>query len=238
MSTGISKVVGSFLGLLDIKTIRGSGNLITESRSVSDFDRVDLSGCGQVVITQSGEESLVVETDDNIMPYVRTIVKTGTLDLGFDAKYKRISPTRLWFTLNVKDLVGLKISGSGDITAASLDTDRLEVKVSGSGDVGIDSLTAKNVKVRISGSGDVELAGEATGQDIGVSGSGKYRAQDLHSETVKVKISGSGSTTVRATESLDAHTSGSGAVNYYGNPKVKSKITGSGKIESQGDHQA
>ena len=236
MSTGISKVVDSLLGLLGIKTIRGSGNLTTESRSVKDFDRVDLSGCGQVVITQGGEESLVVETDDNIMPYVRTMVKARTLDLGFDAKHKNISPTHLRFTLNVKDLVGLKISGSGDITAASLDTDRLEVKVSGSGDVGIDSLTAKNVKVRISGSGDVELAGETTKQDIDTSGSGKYRAQDLHSETVKAKISGSGTTTVWATKSLNARISGSGAVDYYGNPKVKANISGSGRIKSQGDH--
>ncbi len=236
MSTGIFKVVDSLLGRLGARTIRGSGNLVTESRSVKDFDRVDLHGCGQVVITQGGDESLVVETDDNIMPHVRTVVKARTLDLDFDPKHKNVSPTRLQFTLNVKDLVGLKVSGSGDIMAASLDTDRLEVKVGGSGDVGIDSLTAKNTRVRISGSGDVVLAGEASGQDIGVSGSGKYRAQDLCSETAKVRISGSGSATVWAIQSLNARISGSGAVNYYGKPKVKSEISGSGRIKGRGDH--
>ncbi len=236
MSSGIPKVVDSLLGLFGIKTIRGSGNLITESRSVSDFDRVDLSGRGQVVITQGGEESLVVETDDNVMPYVRTVVKSGTLDLGFDSKYKNISPTHIQFTLGVKDLSGIKISGSGDITADSLDTERLEVKVSGSGNMGIDSLTTKSIKARISGSGNVDLAGEATEQGIGISGSGKYRAQDLRSETAKVKIGGSGSSTVWVTESLNARISGSGAVYYYGKPKVKSKISGSGKIKGRGEH--
>ena len=238
MSTGISKVVDSLLGRLGARTIRGSGNLLTESRSVKDFDRVNLHGCGQVVITQGGDESLVVETDDNIMPHVRTVVKDRTLDLDFDPKHKNVSPTRLQFTLNVKDLVGLKISGSGDMMAASLDTDRLDVRVSGSGNVGIDSLTAKNTRVRISGSGNAELAGEVTGQNVGISGSGKYVAQDLHSETVKAKISGSGSATVWVTESLNARISGSGVMNYYGKPKVRSKISGSGGIKSQGDHQA
>ena len=40
--------------------IKGSGNLITETRQVSNFDRIDLSGVGEVVVTQGGSESLVI----------------------------------------------------------------------------------------------------------------------------------------------------------------------------------
>lgn len=216
--------------------VRGSGDLVTESRNVSNFDRVDLGGSGEVVITQGGEESLTVETDDNIMQYVTTKVRGGTLHLGFDnIRFQSISPSRLKFTLTVKDLTGMSVSGSGNINAASLDTDRLEVNVSGSGDVRIDSLTAEEVKIQISGSGDVELAGEVSGQDIDMNGSGQYHAGDLRSETIEIKISGSGDATVWATESLDVRLIGSGSVSYYDRPQTSLSSSGSGKIKSLGE---
>lgn len=241
MNAKISKTVGLLavvvlLSACGFQIIRGSGDLVTEARNVSNFDRVSLSGSGEVIVTQSGTESLTVETDDNIIEYVTTKVRGGTLYLGFDTtEAKSFSPTRLRFDLNVKDLVGLKISGSGDITAASLDTDRLDARVSGSGDIQIDSLTADEVEVQISGSGDVELAGEATGQDITITGSGEFHAGDLRGETVEVTISGSGSATIWAIQSLDARISGSGSVKYYGSPTVDSSGSGSGKIRSLGE---
>jgi hypothetical protein len=218
----------------DLVGVRGSGKLITESRNVSDFDRVTLAGSGEVILTQGDGESLTVETDDNVMQYVTTEVRGGTLTLGTEPG-KRVSPTRLKFALRVEDLAGLQVSGSGDVVAERFTTDDLEITVSGSGDVQIDALTADEVAVRISGSGDVELAGQVTGQEVTVSGSGKYRAGDLRSETVAVTISGSGDATIWATESLDARITGSGSVGYYGHPETNVSTSGSGKARELGD---
>jgi len=230
--------IGIFLiGAGRIDRIKGSGKLITESRDVSNFDRLVLNGSGEVVITQGEEEALSVETDDNVMPYITTEVKRGILYLGVDTeKVKTISPTRLRFTLNVKDLVGLDISGLGEITAASLDTHGLDIEIDGSGDVQIDSLATEKVEVRIDGSGKVKLAGKATGQDITINGTGKYLTGDLRSDTVKITVSGSGDAVVWATTTLDAHINGSGSVNYYGSPTVDLSGSGSGKMKSLGDH--
>ena len=218
-----------------LNIIRGSGDVITESRNVRDFDRVTLSGSGDVIITQGDDESLTVETDDNIMQYVTTEVRGGTLYLGFERGVSLVSATRLQFDLHVKDLVGVKISGSGNIISESLDTGRLDIDVSGSGDVEVDSLTAQDVEVKISGSGDIELAGEVTGQDITISGSGKYRAGNLRSERGKMTISGSGDATVWTTEAFDSRISGSGSVKYYGKPRINMTGSGSGKVRSLGE---
>jgi hypothetical protein len=216
--------------------IRGSGTLITNSRSVSNFDHVDLSGSGEVYITQSGEESLTVETDDNVMEYITTEVRGGTLYLGFDSQnFSSISPTRLIFTLNVKDLVGVKISGSGDIFSESIESDRLDIRVSGSGEIRIDSLITDSVDVDISGSGEIDLTGETTVQDISITGSGEYKAGNLKSKTVDLSISGSGDATVWVTESFDAHVGGSGSAKYYGTPSVSFSSSGSGDLHSLGE---
>ena len=56
--------------------IKGSGNLITETRQVSNFDSIDLSGSGEVIVTQGGSESLTIETDDNVMEHVKAEVQS------------------------------------------------------------------------------------------------------------------------------------------------------------------
>lgn len=217
------------------RIIRGSGNVIIETRQVSNFDRIDLSGSGEVIVTQGGSESLSIETDDNVMKHVKAVVEGGTLKLGFEDGFNIISTSRLVFYVGVDDLSSLNISGSGDIESDMILTDRLEVSVSGSGDVQIGELSAGSVNAWISGSGEIELIGEAASQDVSISGSGKYLTGDLCSKSVKVSISGSGDATVCATETLDSNSSGSGSVYYYGRPSINSVSSGSGNISNLGE---
>jgi len=215
--------------------IKGSGDLITETRQVRNFDSITLSGSGEVIVTQGGGESLTIETDDNVMEHIKAEVEGGTLKLGFGEGVNIISTSRLIFYVGVDDLSGLTISGSGDIEADMIETSRLDAAISGSGDVQIADLTAGEVKAQISGSGEIDLAGDAAAQDVSISGSGKYLAGDLCSESVKVSISGSGDATVCATETLDSNVSGSGSINYYGRPSINTSDSGSGKINSLGE---
>lgn len=212
--------------------IRGSGEIETAVRVVEDFDRIVLSGSGEVILTQDDGVSLTLETDDNVMEFVRTEVNGGTLELGFVPGQTMISPTQLTFYVVVEDLSGLTISGSGDIEADRLAADRLEITVSGSGDVVITDLQAESLDLLITGSGDIDLTGAAGTQTLTISGSGMYRAGDVCSPAVDVTISGSGEAVVCATETLDADISGSGSVNYYGFPSVTASGAGSGEINS------
>ena len=58
-----------------VRHVEGSGNVITVTRNVADFEAVSLSGFGELNITQGDAVSLNVRTDDNIMPYVKTEVR-------------------------------------------------------------------------------------------------------------------------------------------------------------------
>lgn len=230
-------MLGSFLLVTACNTrvIRGSGEVVTETREVSGFDGISLSGSGEVVIIQNGNESLTIETDDNVMEHIEARVENGELKIGVESGFSILSTTRLIFTVEVDDLKNVAISGSGDIESESIETDYLGAKISGSGDVQISDLTAVEVYISISGSGEVDLAGKATNQDISISGSGKYRAGDMCSESVEVSISGSGNATVCATETLVTKISGSGSVDYYGSPAVDSSGSGSGKVRGLGE---
>jgi hypothetical protein len=247
-STSLSRRNWKVVGLLAIVVflligcrfgvIRGSGNVVTEDRDVSGFDSVALSGFGRVIITQGDEESLTVETDDNLMRYIQTEVRDGTLELGFtdDARYKIPDPSSpIIFHLSLTDLNALDLSGAGSFVIDELDADRLVVTLSGAGDLRIDSLTATDLVVTTSGAGNVELAGAVETQTIDLSGLGNYSARDLESRTATVSISGAGNAGVWVRDTLDVTISGAGGVDYFGSPEVTQNISGVGKVTGRGD---
>jgi len=233
--SGLLLLVALTLTACNVGIIKGSGDLITETRQVSNFDRIALSGSGEVIVTQDGSESLKIETDDNVMKHVKAEVKNGILNLGFEDGVNLITPSRLVFYLSVDDLNGVAVSGSGNIESDLLKTDHIDVAVSGSGNIQVADISTDEVNTDISGSGEVYLSGDATTQDLTISGSGKYQAEDLCSESVTVNISGSGSATVCAIDNLDSDISGSGSVNYYGQPMINSTGSGSGTLNSLGE---
>lgn len=218
-----------------IRTIRGSGNVVTEERQVSGFERVALSGVGRVIISQGDDESLTIGTDDNLMQYIESNVRNGTLELGLARNTIPVPSQSIIFRVSVDDLTGLTSSGAGSFEIEELDTDRLRVTLSGAGDIGIDSLSATNLAVTISGAGDVELAGQVGTQEIEMSGLGRYSAPDLESQMASVRISGAGGAVIWVLDTLDVKISGAGNVEYYGNPAVTKDISGAGRLTSRGD---
>jgi hypothetical protein len=212
----------------------GSRTLISETRSVSGFERVDVSGGGSMDIIQDGTESLAVETDDNMMQYVTSEVRGGTLYLSLDSNLRMLLPSRLHFTLHVKDLSKITTSGSWDVVSETFQTSSLNIVISGSGKVVINALTVDELDTTVSGSGELDLSGEVKLETFNISGSGKVLAGNLRSQGATIGISGSGNVTVWATNTLTVHVSGSGDVSYYGSPQVSFDQSGSGNIHNLG----
>jgi Putative auto-transporter adhesin, head GIN domain len=189
----------------------GSGNVVSESRNVSGFTKIDLSGAGDVTIEQNGTEALTIEADDNLMPKLTSEVVDGTLRLREKSNMTLHLTKPVKYRVSVKDLSGLMISGSGAVTATKITTSRLAVD--------------------ISGSGKVTVGGTVENQDLTMSGSGSYQAKDLQTKVASVKMSGSGDAAVTVSDSLDLQISGSGKVTYYGNPpQINQQISGSGRV--------
>ena len=217
----------------------GSGKVITQSRQVSGFSKVSMSGIGQLIISQGSTESLSIDAEDNVLPQITTTVVGDTLhiDLKNDNFQDNVIPTKpIVYHLAVKTLDGIQISGAGSVDAANLTSDNLSVSSSGAGSVRLRTITAQSITSEISGVGGIDLSGKVTRQSINISGSGSYNAPDLESQTANVVISGAGGATVWAKSSLDVTISGAGSVNYYDNPTITKTISGVGSVISRGNH--
>ncbi len=220
-------VFGAMAGLLTACTV-GSGETVGESRTVEGFDAIDLRGVGEVRITVNGTESLMIEAEDNLIDLLTSDVRGGTLVLGTD---RPIRPTEdVIFTVTMKTLTGVEISGSGSVTVTEFSTGAFNVEVSGSGSASINAISAEDVSARISGSGAVTVTGDTGALDLSISGSGSFDGERLEADVGDVNISGSGSATVNVSEDLEVNVSGSGNVEYLGDPSVSIDTSGSGNV--------
>jgi len=211
--------------------VRGSGNVETEERDVSDFHKIHLSGIGNLIITQGEEESLMIEADDNIMPIIEADVLGDELNIGFKRGYTFTPSATVKFYLTVVDLDEISLSGAGNIDCEDFRTEVLQFDVSGAGDLDFD-LDAERVEVVVSGAGNIILSGKVDSQEIEINGAGKYDGEDLESRQCEIRVSGAGSATVDVSELLDVEINGVGNVYYTGNPSVTQDISGLGKIRS------
>ena len=65
-----------------LTVVRGSGDVVEEVREVSGFTGVALlEGIGELTIKGGETESLRIEAEDNLMPYLETEVRKGTLEI-------------------------------------------------------------------------------------------------------------------------------------------------------------
>lgn len=236
-------VLGLLLGGFVLYAVfQGPDEARSGTREVSDFTAVNFTNYGEMTIIQGDREGLTIDADAKLLARIETTVRNGTLTIGFDNRFRfpygfrfLRPPQSIRYTLYVKQLESLDLSGAGTIHAAQLVADRLALVESGAGTITIDDLTADELAVTISGAGGIELAGRVTSQRVDMSGLGRYAAGDLESQTAQVNLSGAGSTTLWVHEQLVTNLSGAGSIDYYGSPQVTSSTSGVGSVDSLGE---
>lgn len=228
MASGFGRILRNALG----HTV-GSGNVVSEQRDVGDFDEVVLAGAGHLTITQTGSESLAIEAEDNILPLLTSEVHGRCLRLSTEPGVHFSPKKPIRYTLTVKDLSAVRISGAGNLEIPALGTPSLRLEISGAGNMSVTGLAAETLEITLSGAGSATCAGEVRNQEIRISGAGSYHGQDLASTTARAQISGTGSAYLRVSEQLDAQVSGVGSVVYSGQPVVRKSVSGIGRISQR-----
>lgn len=216
------------------KSVSGSGTVKSESRAVSGFTGISLSVDGVVEIQQGSAEGLTIETDDNLLPLLETVVENGTLMIRPTTRNASFSTRKMKFVVQARTIDSLSIAGAGDIRADTLKVSSLKARIAGSGDIRIKSLDADSLSVKIAGSGDFSAGGRAASLEAGIAGSGDVKTGNLDTKAVAVSIAGSGDATVWARETLKVKVAGSGDIKYYGDAQITKSIMGSGSIKRLG----
>lgn len=214
--------------------VKGSGEVVSETRDLGNFDAIALSGSYKVLVRQGPTVKLEIKADKNLLPLIETRVAEGskgrTLEIRTKKGFSFSSKTEPQITLVMPALRSLAIAGSGDMRVEAMKTADVSVSVSGSGDVELIDLSSDSLSVQISGSGDIKASGRTGSFSLSVAGSGDIDARGLQADEVRASIAGSGNATVHAVNTLKISIAGSGDIAYLGSPKVSSSVAGRGAI--------
>ena len=213
--------------------LTGNGIVIEEERNLSRFTGVISEGEYDVFIIIDSVSKVVIEADENLIPYIRTVVKDDKLVIDNGTRnclrMKDDRPIRI--TVHTPDIFDIALEGSGVIFCDYLIiVNYLKIELTGSGIIDLKDIDAYEMDVLLSGSGEIDLWGVVGEGDLDISGSGKIKAYHLEQDKCYASITGSGDMYVFVYDYLDAHISGSGNIFYRGNPLIDVKITGSGSL--------
>jgi hypothetical protein len=218
------------------EVVSGAGNVATEERPIRGVQRVAVNNQGNVIIQLGDQEKLVIEAEENLLPYLTSDVQGGELQLGTQANVNLRNNQPIRYYLTVKSLEGLTINSSGNINAPELQAKKFEIEVNSSGNTIVEALIADQLSLKIHSSGNVTiLAGEIDKQNIDITSSGEYYAQNVQTKRADIRVSSSGNANIRVSDSLDATLSSSGNVRYVGNPQLDVNQTSSGKVVKIGN---
>ncbi len=214
-------------------TVTGNGNIVQVTREVPNFQNLENLGSFDVEIQPGNNYALKIVGDDNLIPYVMTEVKDGSLQIYYK-KNTNIANDHVHVVVTCPFLNSIETAGSGDIRSTGIIANNKMIEISslGSGDMDM-TFDAPALKFKGAGSGNFKASGQTRDVDCVLAGSGSFDGKDLKSENAKINITGSGSVKIFASVTLSANITGSGEILYWGNPSLKEvKVAGSGKVKA------
>ncbi|MBL6751992.1 MAG: DUF2807 domain-containing protein [Nevskia sp.] len=193
-------------------SVRGSGALRTQPRTVGAFNAISASGGIDLDLRIGPQAAVTVEADDNLQDLIRTEVHDGTLVLDSRGSWSsRHDPV---VHVTVPAIERLETNGSGQAT--------------------LNDLAADTLKITLSGSGGVSATGKVRQLQLAIEGSGDADLDNLDIRAAAVRIDGSGNANLSPRDSLDATINGSGDVRYTGLiAHLSTQIHGTGDVVRQ-----
>ena len=143
------------------KRIRGDGNIKSESRSVSSFNNVDVSGAIDVYVKQDSVASVNVETDENLLEYVEVINDGGTLNIHQRRGFNLRPSHKIKVYVSNSAFKHFEASGACNIYSENKITSNelVSIDLSGASDVKME-VSAPKVTADLSGAGNITMKGE------------------------------------------------------------------------------
>jgi len=198
-----------------------SGNVITEEKDFSGFDKLDVSNAFTVYVNFSEtEESIEIEAEENLHEYIR-VRKTGdVLYIGLE------DLVNIWGNATLNAYITTshidEFTGSGaskfiindPITAGNVDID-----LSGASFFKA-QLETNSVNVNISGASKVELEGTTGRLDVMASGASEIKDYDLSVEDLFIDLSGASEAFLTVNNEISVSASGASKLNYKGEPVI------------------
>jgi len=176
------------------QVIKGNGNIVKKEFQVDNISKISNLTQANIFITQSGNENLSVELDENLFPYFEYKSKGG-LEINFNRN--SVSATKFNVYVDVKELKMIENTGSGNISASNtIKGKSFKLEQTGSGNVDL-IISSGDFKAEVTGSGNSSIKTDAEFCKVEHTGSGNISLKnDNIKSNIKFEHTGSGNADV------------------------------------------
>ena len=210
-------------------SVKGSGNVVSETRDFDSFHTIHIATAGTVFLTQSDTQNVKVTIDDNLIEYIRFSVANNVLIIDVAPGYS-LRNMHLSVQIKLPLLKELHTSSAGEfVSQSTLYCDELRIFTSSAGNVSLD-LEANYLFTSLSSAGNVNLTGTASNHDVFISSAGSLHAFNFITDTTTIHLSSDGMGQVFVKKLLNATLSSLGLLYYKGNPVIHATVSSLGKI--------
>ncbi len=213
------------------KTVVGSGVVVREERPLGSIHAVDVRGFGTLIITPGEQESLVIEAEDNLIPYLVSEVRGGCLYLRTRPLFSFQSSKPIRYHLTVRALDKMRVEGFAAVEAAGFDFNQLDARLDGYGQISLSGARIGQLDARLGGFSQLNAQGSADSQSLNLSGYAQVQAAGLVSRDAHVRMGGSSQAEIQVTDTLDARVDDSARLSYAGAPQVRQVVSPTGHIQ-------
>jgi hypothetical protein len=232
--------------------VRGNGNVEKQERSIGDFSGIVVRSGIDLLVTQGEQQKVVIETDENLQPYIITEVESGILYI-YVQKNTRISRSSAMDAhVTVDQLNKLNYSGGGDLIL-EITCEKIKVSSAGGGDVSASAgsnvsqagfsllgggdlsleISAGDLVISMGGGGDAELRGSAGKMACDIKSGGNLNAPDFRVKAAKIELSGGGDARIHVDEELLLNASGGSQIYISGDPHIDANLSGGSELHRE-----
>lgn len=224
-------VLVAFSACREFKQVRGSGNIITQNKTIGNFNAISVGGAFEVEIKNGPVTEIKLEADDNIIKYVDIHVSGNTLKVKTEG-LNNLNNAHLKVFVTAPNISEIKSSGAAtvDIKGVLKNNDKINLDASGAANIN-GEVDAPEIVTEASGAANIDITGRTKNYKANASGSGTVRSSGLMSETTKATASGAGTVHVYSSVSMDANASGAGTVHYKGAGNLSQKTSGAESVK-------
>ncbi|MCD6068418.1 MAG: hypothetical protein K0S33_3244 [Bacteroidetes bacterium] len=189
----------------------------SETRTVTDFTKINAEGVSEVIITQADQTTLKVRAESEDMNNILTEVKGNTLNITTKGNIKNDFKVYVTF----KTLDAISTSGAAYVKSDStFNAEKVELESSGASKIKLDVI-CKNIRSNATGASTILLTGATENHVAFVSGAASMKAYKLSTMNTDITNSGASTSRINVNQKLVANTSGASSLRYMGTPTDK-----------------
>lgn len=212
------------------RTIRGSGNMVSEVRAVSPVNEITVVGGIKCLIQQSNRPQVHIDADDNVMAHVVVEQRGDELYIGIASGVQlRNAEVSVKVSMpnfsEVNSRAGARVDiGTWSTTKAELEcnsgallkcelitAEEIEANVSSGADI-IATVACQKLEAEASSGADMDLDGSASEAELNVSSGADIKAYITYKKLSAVASSGGGIKYRKCNGHVEAHSSSGGSI--------------------------